>query len=120
MKKYYLHKHICNLLLLIVFIPSYGQADGNMFRCGIRDKAGNLWFGTIGAGVYRYDAASDGFSNFTKQDGLNSNHIESVFEDKAGNLWFGTTGGGLSRYAPSANLRTGSKSFTNFTKAKDW
>ena len=47
----------------------------------------------MGAGVYRYDAFSGKFTNFTKQDGLNDNNIESVFEDKAGNLWFGTNNG---------------------------
>ena len=107
MKKHYLHKQICTLLLFIVFIPCYGQVDGNMFRCSLRDKSGNLWFGTIGKGVYRYDAVSGGFTNFTKQDGLNSNSIESVYEDKAGNFWFGTEFG-VCRYD--------GKSFTDITK----
>ena len=97
MKKYYLHKQIGTLLLALFFIPCYGQVVGNNFRCGIRDKAGNLWFGTIGAGVFRYDAVSAEFTNFTKQDGLNDNNVESVFEDKAGNLWFGTEHG-VSRF----------------------
>jgi ligand-binding sensor domain-containing protein len=47
----------------------------------------------MGAGVYRYDTTSDKFTNFTMQDGLNDNNIESVFEDKAGNIWFGTAHG---------------------------
>ena len=90
MKKQTLLQQICNLLLCFVCMACYGQVDGNMFRCSLRDKSGNLWFGTIGKGVYRYDAVSGGFTNFTKLDGLNGNSIESVFEDKAGNLWFGT------------------------------
>ncbi len=53
MKMNYLRKYICALLLLLFFIPASGNADGYMFRCAIRDKAGNLWFGTIGEGAYR-------------------------------------------------------------------
>jgi ligand-binding sensor domain-containing protein len=97
---------ICVLLLLIFITPCYGQTDGYFFRCGIRDKAGNLWFGTTGAGVYRYDAATGVRTNFTKQHGLNDNNIESVFEDKAGNLWFGSENGAC---------RYDGKSFTDMT-----
>ncbi|MBL0262279.1 MAG: hypothetical protein IPQ05_00100 [Leptospiraceae bacterium] len=106
MKKYYINIQICTLLLLILFIPCYGQVSEYMFRCSLKDKAGNLWFGTMGAGVYRYDVASDKSTNFTKEDGLNNNNVESVFEDKAGNLWFGTDNG-VCRYD--------GKSFTDVT-----
>jgi ligand-binding sensor domain-containing protein len=47
----------------------------------------------MGNGVYRYDAVTGKFTNFTKQDGLNDNNIESISEDKAGNLWFSTEHG---------------------------
>jgi ligand-binding sensor domain-containing protein len=47
----------------------------------------------MGNGVYRYDVATGKFTNFTKQDGLNDNNIESIFEDRAGNLWFSTEKG---------------------------
>ena len=59
-----------------------------MFRSSLKDKVGNLWFSNMGNGVYRYDVVSGKFSHFTKQDGLNDNNIESIFEDKAGNIWF--------------------------------
>ncbi len=73
--------------------------------CSIEDKAGNLWFGTYGGGVSRYDGKS--FANFTTAQGLANNIVMSILEDKAGNLWFGTYGGGVSRYD--------GKSFANFT-----
>src|SRR5205085_5175757 len=97
MRKCYLLKQICSLLLLIFITPCYGQTNGYLFRCALRDKVGNLWFGTSGDGVYRYDAVSGKFSHFTKQDGLNDNSVGSIFEDKAGNLWF-STNNGVSRY----------------------
>lgn len=114
MRKYYLLGKICTLLLLIFITPCYGQTDGYMFRSSIKDKAGNLWFSNMGNGVYRCDAISGKFSHFTKQDGLNDNNIESIFEDKAGNIWFATDYG-VCRYDPSASLKTGSKSFTDIT-----
>ncbi len=70
----------------------------------LEDSKGNLWFGTIGSGVYRYDARlNDGvgqgmfFQNFTTDNGLINNEIVCIYEDKLGHIWFGA-GGGASRY----------------------
>ena len=93
MKKYYLSGQIISLLLLFFIAPTHGQTDGYMFRFGMKDKAGNLWFSNPGNGVYRYNAAADLFTHFTKEDGLNDNHVESISEDKAGNIWFSTQNG---------------------------
>ncbi|MES2138108.1 MAG: two-component regulator propeller domain-containing protein [Bacteroidota bacterium] len=76
--------------------------------CAIMDKFGNLWFGTPGGGVSRYDGKS--FTNFTTAQGLVNNVVKSIAEDKMGNIWFGTLGGGVSRYD--------GKSFTNYTTAQ--
>lgn len=60
-------------------------------RCTVQDKAGNLWFGTTGAGVYRYDGKT--FTNFTEKEGLVSRVVFSIIEDKSGNIWVGTDNG---------------------------
>jgi len=60
------------------------------------DHVGNLWFGTSGAGVCRFDGKS--FITYTTEQGLANNNILSILEDRAGNLWFGTNGGGVSCY----------------------
>jgi ligand-binding sensor domain-containing protein len=70
----------------------------------LEDKAGNLWFGTDGLGVCRYDGKS--FTIFTEADGLANNNVGCILEDKKGNIWFGTRFGGVSRYD--------GKTFTNF------
>jgi len=114
MRKCSLLKQICTLHLLIFTLSCYGQTDGYFFRCSIRDKAGNLWFSNMGNGVYRYDPATGKSTNFTKEDGLNDNNIESIYEDKAGNLWFGTEKG-VCRYNPSAPLIAGGKLFSDIT-----
>ncbi len=59
------------------------------------DKAGNVWFGTQGKGVCRYDGKT--FSWLTDKD-LAGPAVRSIFQDKAGILWFGNNGGGLFRY----------------------
>ena len=59
--------------------------------CGIKDKNGNLWFGTSGEGVYRYDGKL--FTQFTRNEGLCSNNVLSILEDKAGNILIGTDSG---------------------------
>ena len=73
--------------------------------CSVMDKTGNIWFGTLGGGVSKYDGKS--FTNFTTAQGLANNNVMSIIEDRIGNLWFGTGGGGVSKYD--------GKSFNNFT-----
>lgn len=64
--------------------------NGNV-QCGLRDKAGNLWFGTSDNGLYKYDGKS--FSQFLVANGLNSNSIHDILEDKDGKIWIGTKDG---------------------------
>ena len=62
--------------------------------CSLRDKAGNIWFGTM-HGVNRYDGKS--LTNFTWMDGLSVDNVTCMMEDYKGNIWFGSVGG-VSRY----------------------
>jgi ligand-binding sensor domain-containing protein len=64
--------------------------------CGIQDKNGNLWFGTTGKGVYKYDGKL--FTQYTMKDGLISNSVYSLLEDSSGNIWIGTNNG-ICRYS---------------------
>ncbi len=77
----------------------------SIVRCMLEDQHGNLWFGTNGGGVSKYDGKS--FTHFTQTEGLSSGTLRSMHEDKNGNLWFGTDGRGVSKYD--------GKSFTHFT-----
>ena len=87
---------------------SFGKQQGLNYL-GIRsifeDQAGNLWFGTVGGGVDRYDGKY--FTHFTTKEGLPNNFVVSMVEDRSGNLWFGTSGG-VCRYD--------GHDFTNFTE----
>jgi ligand-binding sensor domain-containing protein len=62
---------------------------------GIEDTNGNLWFSSIGEGVFKYDGIS--FVHFGIEQGLNSNSIYSILQDKNGNIWVGTEKG-LNRF----------------------
>ncbi|MDT8411686.1 MAG: two-component regulator propeller domain-containing protein [Vicingaceae bacterium] len=64
--------------------------------CGIIDQRGNLWFGTFGGGVSRFNGKQ--FTTFTTANGLANNTIWCAFEDSKGNLWFGSDGGGVSMF----------------------
>ncbi len=82
---------------------------GHNVHCSLQDKAGNLWFGTSGDGLYKYDGKL--FTQFTKSNGLNSNTVWCILEDKSGKIWIGTDDG-ICLYDPWASLRTGDNQFT--------
>jgi ligand-binding sensor domain-containing protein/serine phosphatase RsbU (regulator of sigma subunit) len=81
------------------YMQNYNTAQGlavSSIASGYTDKAGNLWFGTLGGGVSRYNGKR--FVTFTTAQGLSNNVPLSICEDKDGNMWFGTLGGGISKY----------------------
>ncbi len=72
-------------------IRSLGSHSGDNVHCSLKDKAGNLWFGTTGEGVYKYDGKI--FRQFTTNEGLYSNTIWCLLEDREGRIWVGTDAG---------------------------
>lgn len=60
------------------------------------DKRGELWIGTYGGGVSRYDGRK--FTNYQTEHGLSNDAISRIFEDSKGNLWFGSNTGGISKF----------------------
>ena len=74
-------------------------------RCLLQDQSGNLWLGTYGGGVSKYDGKS--FTHFTEKEGLSDNTVYSLLQEKNGNIWFGTRKG-ASKYD--------GRSFTHFAE----
>jgi signal transduction histidine kinase/ligand-binding sensor domain-containing protein len=64
-------------------------------RCLIGDTQGNLWVGTLGAGLYRIHGSS--VTRFSYEQGLRSINLLALASDLDGTLWAGTHGGGLAR-----------------------
>ncbi len=60
------------------------------------DNTGNLWIGTVDAGVWRYDG--NHLTNYTTKDGLTSNAVNTIYKDKKGELWFGTDRNGVCKF----------------------
>lgn len=75
----------------VKLVKTQGSQPGDNVNSSIQDKAGNLWFGTTGEGLYKYDGKS--FRQFTVANGLNSNKVTCLFEAKDGKIWIGTDAG---------------------------
>lgn len=66
-------------------------------RSIFQDSKGNLWFGTIGEGVVRYDQKT--LTYFSNPDGFYNQTVYAINEDREGNMWFGTDQG-VYKYDP--------------------
>lgn len=60
-------------------------------RSIFQDSKGNLWFGTLGEGVVKYDIKT--LTYYSNSEGFNCTSVYAINEDKKGNLWFGTDHG---------------------------
>ncbi len=56
------------------------------------DQDGNIWLGSFGGGIYRFDPDRK-ITPFTRKDGLVSNNIFFVFCDKQNQIWAGSDAG---------------------------
>jgi len=74
---------------------SIGTNNDVRLGYSIEDADGNLWFGSYGEGLYKYDGKL--FVHFGMEQGLNSKTIYSILQDKTGNVWVGTNKG-LNRF----------------------
>lgn len=63
----------------------------------LADSKDNLWIGTEGDGLDRFDQATRRFTHYgherKNQNSLSNDIINSLFEDSKGNLWVGTNNG---------------------------
>lgn len=60
------------------------------------DASGNIWFGTVESGVWRYDGNT--VKNFTKKDGVDGDLTWIIYKSKTGELWFGGGPNGVYRF----------------------
>lgn len=77
------------------------------------DKDGNLWIGTLGNGIYRFNPKTNSFKRYLlshKRD-MNevNNNVYSIYRDSQDIIWIGTWGAGLIRLNPET------EKFTNYT-----
>jgi len=77
------------------FTTTDGLAN-NIVRNVMIDSKSNIWFGTDGGGVSKYDGTT--WTTYTTEDGLADNIVLGIAEDSEGNLWFVTWGGGVCKF----------------------
>lgn len=82
----------------------YGKEQGLScltHQWSTKDANGQLWFGTLGGGIYRYDGKH--FQTLTARDGLPSNSITGLVPQPDGSMIIGTYRG-IVHYHPTATL----------------
>lgn len=72
-----------------------GNSLDRVFSIG-EDTLGNIWFGTVESGVWRYDGHT--MKNFTQKEGLDGDMIWIIYKSKTGELWFGGGPNGVYRF----------------------
>lgn len=69
--------------------------DSESFILVREDDNGNIWFGSSGAGLYKYNGKI--LEQFSKSEGLSDNKVKDALFDGNGNLWVATEPSGLSK-----------------------
>lgn len=68
------------------------------------DDAGQLWVGTDGGGLNRYEPDTGRFTHFRHNPddstSLSGNRVRVIYQDRQGFFWIGTDGNGLNRFNP--------------------
>jgi ligand-binding sensor domain-containing protein len=77
--------------LLTKISKPQGLNKDAMVCIGMQDNEGNIWFGSVGEGLYKFDGKH--FTHFSTEQGLSSNILYSILQDKSGNIWVGTKKG---------------------------
>ena len=75
------------------------------------DHRGDLWIGTLDAGLVRMSATTGAFKSYRQRSeerrrASARNGVTTIFEDRDGRLWLGTYNGGLERFDPETGRFT--------------
>ena len=74
-----------------------GDREGNTLHrafCVAEDWEGNMWFGTVYSGIWRFNPNTEEFTNFTEKDGIVSESFWTIYLTKNGELLFAGEGPG--------------------------
>lgn len=83
----------------------FDQSNGlsnNHVRYVFQDSWNNIWLGTSGGGVSRYNGAL--FSHYNKENGLNESFVYDVIVDYKKRVWVSTSGLGINVMTDSSTM----------------
>lgn len=72
----------------------YHGLKHSFIACMLEDNIGNIWIGTYGGGITKYDGKS--FTHYTEREGLAGNSVFNMKQTSDGKIWIGTYGKGIS------------------------
>lgn len=81
------------------FVPALGwdsAKQGSFVTSVAVDSQNNVWAGTEGKGLWRYDSRGKKWAQFTSKDGLGDDYIHALAVDKLGRVWAGHLNHGVS------------------------
>jgi ligand-binding sensor domain-containing protein len=73
-----------------------GTDDDDYFMSAIKDKNGDLWMSTYGAGVWRYDGKN--MTHYPVMAGNTPITVFAIYKDNRGDLWLGTHERGVYKF----------------------
>lgn len=82
-------------------------SNANHIHSLFESSDGNIWIGTLGAGLCKYDRSKNKFSWYNKITGLEEENIAAIIEDDQENLW-------LSGNAGLTKVNLSEQKFTNY------
>lgn len=78
-----------------------GGLPNNHITTLLSDSKNNLWIGTDGGGLVRFDRRTETFVSYQQvNSGISSDRITQLYEDPKGRLWIGTADAGLLQFDP--------------------
>ena len=82
----------------VTYTTKDGLPTRNLVYTMLEDRTGNLWLGTLGGGICRFDSSicnRDHAVIYNTDNGLPNNQIFCSFQDSRGGIWFGTDSGAV-------------------------
>jgi ligand-binding sensor domain-containing protein len=73
-----------------------GTDDDDYFMSAVKDKNGELWMSTYGAGVWRYDGKK--MSHYPVMAGNTPITVFAIYKDNQDALWLGTHEHGVYKF----------------------
>ncbi|TDW97271.1 hybrid sensor histidine kinase/response regulator transcription factor [Dinghuibacter silviterrae] len=99
---------------------SFGQINNFIFSFA-EATDGNIWVGTDGAGLRKWNRKTNATEMFTAggKGAIGSNFVTSILLDSRQHTWVGTWLGGLSRYNPANETFTRYTCYNPLTKSEE-